>query len=64
MQAKDIRGRSQKCPAKVGYSKLRLLDDMLQRERKRRHVMSKSEFRNKMLRRDRNGKREENQANG
>ena len=50
MQAKDIRGRGQKWPASVAYSKLRRLDDMLQRERQRRHVMSKSEFREKLLR--------------
>lgn len=50
MQAKDIRGRGQKNPATVAYSKLRRLDDMLQRERQRRHVMSKSEFREKLLR--------------
>ena len=50
MQAKDILGRSQKCPSRVAYSKLRVLDDMLQKDRKQRHVMSKSEFRRKMLR--------------
>lgn len=51
MQAKDIRGRSQKCPASVAYKKLRQLDDTLQRERRKRHVMSKSEFRIRLLRR-------------
>jgi hypothetical protein len=51
MQAKDLRGRGQKCPASVAYKKLRQLDDTLQRERRKRHVMSKSELRNKLLRR-------------
>jgi hypothetical protein len=51
MQAKDIRGRSQKYPAGVAYKKLRQLDDTLQRERRKRHVMSKSEFRIRLLRR-------------
>ena len=50
MQAKDLRGRGQKCPASVAYKKLRQLDDMLQRERRKRHVMSKSEFRARLLR--------------
>jgi hypothetical protein len=50
MQAKDIRGRSQKCPASVAYKKLRQLDDTLQRERRKRHVLSKSEFRARLLR--------------
>ena len=50
MQAKDIRGRSQKYPAGVAYKKLRQLDDTLQRERRKRHVMSKTEFRTKLLR--------------
>ena len=50
MQAKDILGRSQKCPASVAYKKLRQLDDTLQRERKKRRIMSKSEFREKLLR--------------
>lgn len=50
MQAKDLRGRGQKWPASVAYKKLRQLDDMLQKERRQRHVMSKSEFRRKMLR--------------
>lgn len=54
MQAKDIRGRSQKCPASVAYKKLRQLDDTLQRERQKRRIMSKSEFREKMLRSLRN----------
>ena len=51
MQAKDIRGRSQKYPAGVAYKKLRQLDDTLQRERQKRHVMGKAEFRRKLMRR-------------
>jgi hypothetical protein len=54
MQAKDILGRSQKYPAYVAYKKLRQLDDTLQRERQKRRVMSKSEFREKLLRSLRN----------
>lgn len=50
MQAKDIRGRGQKCPASVAYKKLRQLDDTLQRARRKRHILSKSEFRTKLLR--------------
>lgn len=50
MQAKDILGRSQKYPAYVAYKKLRQLDDTLQRERQKRRIMSKSEFREKILR--------------
>lgn len=54
MQAKDLRGRGQKCPASVAYKKLRQLDDTLQRERQKRRIMSKSEFREKLLRSLRN----------
>jgi hypothetical protein len=49
MQAKDLRERGRKCPASVAYSKLRRLDDMLQRQRQKRRVMSKTEFKEKML---------------
>jgi hypothetical protein len=51
MQAKDLRERGRKCPASVAYSKLMRLDDMLQRQKQKRHVMGKAEFRRKMLRR-------------
>ena len=50
MQAKDLRERGRKCPSSVAYKKLRQLDDTLQRERQKRRVMSKSEFRRKILR--------------
>lgn len=51
MQAKDLRERWRKHPSSVGYNKLMRLDDMLQRERQKRHVMGKAEFRRKLLRR-------------
>jgi len=50
MQAKDLRERGRKCPSKVGYSRLCRLDDMLQRDRQKRHVMGKAEFRRKLMR--------------
>jgi hypothetical protein len=46
-----MRRKGQKCPASVGYNKLQRLDDTLQREREKRHIMGKAEFRRKMLRR-------------
>jgi hypothetical protein len=51
MLRREIRRKGQKCPAQVGYNKLQRLDDTLQREREKRHVMSKSQFRQKLMRR-------------
>jgi hypothetical protein len=46
-----MRRKGQKSPAGVAYNKLQRLDDTLQREREKRHIMGKAEFRRKMLRR-------------
>jgi hypothetical protein len=51
MLRREMRRKGQKSPAGVAYNKLRMLDDTLQREREKRHIMGKAEFRRKMLRR-------------
>ena len=49
MTRRDIRNKNCNRAASVAAYKRRRLDDMLRRERERRHTMGKTEFRERLL---------------
>jgi hypothetical protein len=49
MTRRDIRNKCCNKAAAIAAYKRRRLDDMLRRERERRHIMGKAEFRERLL---------------
>lgn len=49
MNRLDVFHKMYKSPSEVGRSKIARIDDELKRERQRRHVMTKREFRERLL---------------
>jgi hypothetical protein len=49
MTKREMRQKGYNKAAAIGKYKMRCLDDMLQRDRERRHTMGKTEFREKLM---------------